>query len=398
MCDRCQEVLFIFNLYQTNILRYSILVENNFHSIARKNILKESRKCLNGSELFLGTQVEAKWVDGNSYEAVVIGFPPNTERVRVKFISDGIKYSALVQHVTTCSNKESQGLEAGSSSSSSIVGRMPVADEEMLQHRMQLPEKGFQNMCRVSSDSENEDIQNEKAAHSAEKDANSNMTDSEDELEDSQSYGLLREALKNIVVPVYHKNNGKRNYSKPSYWHYFERKFISNIKKHYVKCHIDKEAVKNMVQAEEGVAKGHRDRLVNLGNYKYTKKVIQAGYVELVVVRMPDTYKHAADYLPCHLCLGFYSRDTLCRHIKDCSCQFDDQPNSHGAVGKGVSLISHVLPASTVDPEVSKLINGMRETLENPGIIQLIEWDNLVLGVRKKPNNAHGAKSRQKSF
>jgi len=36
---------------------------------------------------------------------------------------------------------------------------------------------------------------------------------------------------------------------------------------------IDKEAVKNMVQAEEGVAKGHRDRLVNLGNYKYTKKV-----------------------------------------------------------------------------------------------------------------------------
>lgn len=76
-----------------------------------------------------------------------------------------------------------------------------------------------------------------------------------------------------VVVPVYHKNNGKRNYSKPSYWHYFERKFISNIKKHYVKCHIDKEAVKNMVQAEEGVAKGHRDCLVNLGNYKYTKKV-----------------------------------------------------------------------------------------------------------------------------
>ncbi|KAF6038595.1 hypothetical protein EB796_003095 [Bugula neritina] len=91
-------------------------------------------------ELFLGTPVEAKWVDGNSYEAVVIGFPPNTERVRVKFINDGIKYSALLQHVTTCSNKESQGLEAGSSSPSSIVGRMPVADEEMPQHRMQLPD------------------------------------------------------------------------------------------------------------------------------------------------------------------------------------------------------------------------------------------------------------------
>lgn len=59
-------------------------------------------------------------------------------------------------------------------------------------------------MCRVSSDSENEDIQNEKAAHSAEKNANSNMTDSEDELEDSQSYGLLREALKNSEYFVFH--------------------------------------------------------------------------------------------------------------------------------------------------------------------------------------------------
>jgi len=56
-------------------------------------------------ELFFGTPVEAKWVDGNSYEAMVIGFPPNTERVRVKFINDGIKCSALVQHVTTCSKK-----------------------------------------------------------------------------------------------------------------------------------------------------------------------------------------------------------------------------------------------------------------------------------------------------
>jgi len=48
-------------------------------------------------------------------------------------------YSLLLKYFINIA--ESQGLEAGSSSSSSIVGRMPVADEEMLQHRMQLPGK-----------------------------------------------------------------------------------------------------------------------------------------------------------------------------------------------------------------------------------------------------------------
>jgi len=99
-------------------------------------------------------------------------------------------------------------------------------------------------------------------------------------------------------------------------------------------------------------------------------QVIQAGYGELIVVRMPDTYKHAADYLPCYLCLGFYSRDTLYRHIRGCSCQSDDRPNNRGAVGEGVSLINHMLLTPTINSEVSTLINGMTEPLQNLGKCQ----------------------------
>ncbi|KAF6023222.1 hypothetical protein EB796_018470 [Bugula neritina] len=227
-------------------------------------------------------------------------------------------------------------------------------------------ERELQSTCRAGGD-----IQNEKARHSDEEGANSNVTDLEDGLKNLESYDFLREALKNVVVPIYHKNDGKRNYCKASYCYYCERTFTSKIIKHYLKCHIDQVAVRNMVQLEGRIAKAHRDRLINLGNYKYNTKVIQAGYGELIVVRMPDTYKHAADYLPCYLCLGFYSRDTLYRHIRGCSCQSDDRPNNRGAVGEGVSLINHMLLTPTINSEVSTLINGMTEPLQNLGTDKL---------------------------
>lgn len=108
-------------------------------------------------------------------------------------------------------------------------------------------------------------------------------------------------------------------------------------------------------------------------------KVLQAGSGELVVVRMPDSYKHAADFLPCHMCLGFYLRDTLYKHIKSCSCRPDSKRDGYGAISKGMTIISQLIPASNIDPELSQLINGMRETTKNPGTYTFKTISKLVL-------------------
>jgi len=91
---------------------------------------------------------------------------------------------------------------------------------------------------------------------------------------------------------------------------------------------------------------------------------------------MPDTHKHAADFLPCYLCFGFYARDTLYKHLGGCSCRPETAVSGQGASGKGLSMISHMLPTSNLGPELSTLLKNMRETTENPGKHLLFEPNN----------------------
>jgi hypothetical protein len=93
--------------------------------------------------------------------------------------------------------------------------------------------------------------------------------------------------------------------------------------------------------------------------------VIQDGEGTLVVVRRPKRFCHAAEYLPCKNCFGFYKKDTLYKH----GCLWKTSDTEKGAVKSGLMMISHLLPRNEIDPELRKLMDGMRETAKNPGML-----------------------------
>jgi hypothetical protein len=97
-------------------------------------------------------------------------------------------------------------------------------------------------------------------------------------------------------------------------------------------------------------------------------QVLQSGEGILVVVRQPDHHRHASEYLPCEYCLGFYSRDTLYKHVKDCTCRNASDVKEKSAVTQGLMLVTPLVKADC-QPEMRELLRGMRETVKNPGMV-----------------------------
>lgn len=77
-----------------------------------------------------------------------------------------------------------------------------------------------------------------------------------------------------VVVPVYSKNNGRRNYSKKDICYYCEKTINSRISKHYLSVHTDRTLVQQVISADGEAERNDKlYQLQHMGNFKHNTKV-----------------------------------------------------------------------------------------------------------------------------
>lgn len=96
-------------------------------------------------------------------------------------------------------------------------------------------------------------------------------------------------------------------------------------------------------------------------------QVIAAGKGELVVVRRPADQHKAADFLPCHVCFGFFLRKALHHHVKNCKLRQPHQTMKR-SVAFGEILLSPFCSQKLSGMDI--VLDRMRDSKENKGTVK----------------------------
>ncbi|KAL7400000.1 hypothetical protein ABVT39_005178 [Epinephelus coioides] len=111
----------------------------------------------------------------------------------------------------------------------------------------------------------------------------------------------------------------KRKWDKRHYCVYC-KKPQSKMARHLTRKHSDEKEVALATNLPPS-SKNHRQMLEGLrrkGNYYHNIEVLQKGLGEIVTYRQPSEHANPEDYLPCNNCFGFFLKDKLWKHEKQC--------------------------------------------------------------------------------
>ncbi|XP_064630705.1 uncharacterized protein LOC135494501 [Lineus longissimus] len=189
-----------------------------------------------------------------------------------------------------------------------------------------------------------------------------------------------------ITVPQHSDSKSeKRNYSKSDYCLYCERRYQSKISVHYLAVHCNESDVKSALMAPVKSVERKNALLLlqNRGNFKHNAKCIELGEGEFVVSRRPSEKRDrkAHDFLPCEYCVGFFLKDSLWLHMKNCPIRPRGEQPETNCLRNARIMLEPFLRTSSTDEEsemIDDLINAMKETKSNPGIRKICFDDPLI--------------------
>ena len=126
-------------------------------------------------------------------------------------------------------------------------------------------------------------------------------------------------------------------------------------------------------------------------------QVIQSGVGCLIVARRPQEQQSnvhdASKYLPCEFCYGFYRRDCLAAHAKQCIVRPKDSP-APNYIRNGTVMLAPFM--NTDSDEMASFFDKMKETVENPGLRELCRKDKLIYDFAKAQLERIRDKSEQR--
>lgn len=98
----------------------------------------------------------------------------------------------------------------------------------------------------------------------------------------------------------------------------------------------------------------------------------------LVTARRPADRQPADKFVPCEYCMGFYHVEYLATHGKSCAFRGGASIENKAYVRNGRTILAPFLHANNTATELDVLLQGMRETKKNPGIVPICLGDALI--------------------
>jgi hypothetical protein len=185
-----------------------------------------------------------------------------------------------------------------------------------------------------------------------------------------------------LSVQTTNNENG-RKWDKLQYCMYCENGF-TNLRKHFFSKHKNENEVKHILDLPK---KSHErsvelTRIRNAGNYKHNVQALKEGKGTLVVVSRQSHDNDPGDYLPCEDCLGFFLKDSLWRHKKECSL-------SSGKKSRRVQA-----DAALLLPATNNINKGLKENvfgrMVRDEVTIVVRNDPIILKVGEKLYQKHG--------
>ena len=118
-------------------------------------------------------------------------------------------------------------------------------------------------------------------------------------------------------------------------------------------------------------------KIRNLGNHLQNSKVIKEGKGNLMVVYRPSSESSWEDYLPCDMCLGYYSKNDLWKHRKRCPLL----PEGSKVKGRAMNNAQMLMP---VTKDTSEGLRKVLSSLCSDGISRILKSDQLILKLGEK--------------
>lgn len=115
---------------------------------------------------------------------------------------------------------------------------------------------------------------------------------------------------------------------------------MTNFTRHLNRNHGDEIEVGKILAYPKG-AKERRtlfEKLRKKGNFYYNKNCLRENSGNIIVVQRPAEKKPVSEYLPCKICLGFFSKESLYRHIQKCKLKTPTD-TSKNARSLGLALL-----------------------------------------------------------
>lgn len=178
---------------------------------------------------------------------------------------------------------------------------------------------------------------------------------------------------------------GKRVWDKMHFCVFCEKGY-TNLTKHLLRKHKNEPELLqiNSMSLNSKVRKDALLKLRNTGDYKHNLEILKKGNGTIITYSRKEGDKHSADdYLPCEDCFGFFSREFLWKHRKNCTSK------KRGQVSRKVqSSASFMLPVSANTSEGLK--ENVLKKMAYDEVSLLVRNDNLILRVGEKLYQKHG--------
>ncbi|XP_071828763.1 uncharacterized protein [Apostichopus japonicus] len=114
-------------------------------------------------------------------------------------------------------------------------------------------------------------------------------------------------------------NKGKRKWDKHQYCVYCMKTY-AKLPRHLEQVHLKEKEVAEALNYDKGSCKRKEllTLLRNKGNHSHNVEVWQSGSGCLIPARRTPFDQSHDEFLPCNLCFGYFSRDNLWKHKKNC--------------------------------------------------------------------------------
>ncbi|XP_039283303.1 uncharacterized protein LOC120351152 [Nilaparvata lugens] len=149
---------------------------------------------------------------------------------------------------------------------------------------------------------------------------------------------------------------------------------VTNFIRHLTRNHSEEMKVAEILAQPKGSAmrRSMIEKLRKKGNFNYNTNVLREKSGNIITVQRPTNDCNIEKYLPCKLCLGFFSKNRLYRHMKDCK-ENSGKESSRNAQSAGQALLV-VANFSCSDSLKTKIFPIMR----NDKISKTAQEDELI--------------------
>ncbi|CAC5425259.1 unnamed protein product [Mytilus coruscus] len=186
---------------------------------------------------------------------------------------------------------------------------------------------------------------------------------------------------KNLITEVGTSGteDGYRVYDKKMYCPYCSKP-QSKLPRHLISRHSkETEVIKYEIEKDKGKNEKMICKLRNLGNYLHNNEVMKEGKGILVVKYRPSEESSLEDYVPCNLCLGYYSHWDIWKHRNRCVMK----PENKATKGRVVNKCRLLIQNNKLTKTTSEL-DQILASLTNDDIGKVVKRDTMILQWEEK--------------